>query len=236
MKRIAMLTLAATVGLASTAAAQSISRLPATPPAKDANAKRAWAKMDTMKISLDFEDAPFMEVFKFLRTTSGINMVVDGAVKAEGLLDDKRVNIEVTDIPLRSALKIVLDFSELVARWKHGVLLITTPDRAHGATVLRIYDVRDITFKLTDFPGPTMELNSGSGMDDMGGLSFGDDDEDDYVPSADEIVETVTSSIGDAADAPNTSMTLLGGILVVRQAPEIHRMILNVLAQLRSTR
>ncbi|MHC5018953.1 MAG: hypothetical protein ACYTGX_02340, partial [Planctomycetota bacterium] len=122
MKRFAILTLAAVLGASSAATAQSVTRLPADPPANDANAKRAWAKMDTMKVSLDFEDAPFMEVFKFLRTTSGINMVVDGSVKAEGLLDDKRINIEVTDIPMRSALKIVLDFSELVARWRHGVL------------------------------------------------------------------------------------------------------------------
>jgi hypothetical protein len=123
-----------------------------------------------------------------------------------------------------------------VARWRHGVLLITTPDRAHGATFIRIYDVRDITFKLTNFPGPTMELNSGSGMDDGGGLSFGDDDEEDAVPTTDEIVETISSSLGDATDAPNTSMTVLGGILVVRQSTEVHRMILDVLAQLRASR
>ncbi|MHC5021656.1 MAG: hypothetical protein ACYTGX_16415, partial [Planctomycetota bacterium] len=106
----------------------------------------------------------------------------------------------------------------------------------HGATFIRIYDVRDITFKLNNFPGPTMELNSGSGMDDGGGLSFGDDDEEDAVPTTDEIVETVKSSVGDAADAPNTSMTVLGGILVVRQSTEVHRMILDVLAQLRASR
>ncbi len=240
MKRFVIPTLATLLaGLvfaAAPAQAQSVTRLAVNPPSKDASAKRAWAKMDTMKISLDFEDAPFMDVFKFLRTTSGINMVLDGAVKAEGLLDEKRINIEVTDIPLRSALKIVLDFSELVARWKHGVLLITTPDRAQGTTFLRIYDVRDITFKLTNFPGPTMELNSGNGMDDGGGLSFGDDDEDEGVPSTEEIVETIGSSIGDHADAPNTSMTILGGILVVRQSAEVHRLILDVLAQLRSAR
>lgn len=238
MKRIAILTLGASMvlGLAGAASAQSVNRLPADPPANDPAAKAAWAKMDTQKISLDFEDAPFMEVFKFLRTTSGVNMVVDSALKAEGSLDEKRINIEVTDIPLRSALRIVLDFSELVARWKHGVLLITTPDRAHGVTVLRIYDVRDITFKLTSFPGPTMELSSGSGMDDGGGLSFGDEDGEDSVPSTDEIVETIKASLGEAADLPNTSLTVLGGILVVRQTPETHRQILDVLAQLRAAR
>ena len=237
MTRLAALAIAALFGAATLAPAQSsVVRLPKNPPAGNIKAQRVWAKMATLKISMDFDDAPVLEILKFLKQTSGINMVVDGALRNEGALDERRISLQVTDIPFRSALNIVLEFTELAARWRHGVLLITTPDKARGDTVLRIYDVRDITFKLTDFPGPKIELASGSGMDGDGGLSFGDEDEDSAPPTTDEIVETIRSAIGDATDVEGTSMTVLGGLMVVRQSIEVHRQILEVLHMLRASR
>lgn len=236
MTRLALLTLAALFGAAPLAAAQAtVVRVPDEAPSGDLKAQQVWAKLATQRVSLDFDDAPVLEVFKFLRQTSGVNLVVDQAVRADAGLDDKRVSLEVTEIPLRSALSLVLDFVELVVRWRHGVLLVTTPDRARGDASLQIYDVRDITYKLTNFPGPKIELASGSGAED-GGLSFGGDEGDDATPTTDEIVETVKSALGEAADAPGCSLAILGGLLVVRQSPEGHREILNVLAMLRSTR
>ena len=236
MTRSAVLAMGLCLGLATPAPAQDVVRLPKNPPANDVKAQRVWAKLATQKISLDFDDAPILDVFKFLKQTSGVNMVIDQALRAEGSLDDRRVSLEVTDIPLRSALNLVLDFSELAARWRHGVLFITTPGKARGDALLRIYDVRDITWKITSFPGPTLELASGSGMDDGGGLACGEDEGGDSTPTPDEIVETVRSALGEAADAEGTMMQLLGGIMVVRQSPEVHRQILEVLAMLRSSR
>lgn len=237
MTRLAFLTLAALLGAAPLAAAQAtVVRVPEQAPSGDVKAGAVWAKLATQRVSLDFDDAPALEVIKFLRQTSGVNLVVDQAARADSGLDDKRVSLEVTEIPLRSALTLVLDFVELVARWRHGVLLITTADRARGDATLQIYDVRDITHKLTNFPGPKIELASGSGADDGGGLMFGDDGGEDATPTTDEIVETVKAALGDAAEAPGCSMAILGGLLVVRQTAEGHREILSVLAMLRSTR
>jgi hypothetical protein len=230
------------LGLAATtmgtlpAMGQESSRLPDAPPANNVRARRAWAKLTTTKITLDFDDAPVLDVFKFLRQTSGVNLVLDGQLRNSGELDDKRVSLEVTDIPLRSALSLVLEFTELAATWKHGVLFITTPDRARGETVLRLYDVRDITWKMTNFPGPSMELASGSGMDDSG-LSFpGDDDDTSSVPTQDEIVDLITSMLSEAFEAPKTAITQLGGQLLVRQDARTHRQVREILGQLRAAR
>ena len=231
------LTLAALLGAAPLAVAQAtVVRVPEEPPSGDTRAQQVWAKLATQRVSLDFDDAPALEVFKFLRQTSGVNLVVDQAARTDSGLDDKRLSLEVTEIPLRSAMTLVLDFVELVVRWRHGVLLVTTADRARGDSTLQIYDVRDITYKLTNFAGPKIELASGSGADDGGGLMFGDDGGEDATPTTDEILETVKSALGEAADAPGCSIALLGGLLVVRQTAEGHREILNVLGMLRSTR
>jgi hypothetical protein len=237
MTRIALWTLAALLGAAPLARAQAtVVRVPEQAPTGDTKAQQVWAKLATQRVSLDFNDAPALEVFKFLRQTSGVNLVVDQTVRADAGLDEKRVSLEVSEIPLRSALALVLDFVDLVARWRHGVLLVTTPDRARGDTTLQIYDVRDITYKLTNFAGPKIELASGSGDSDGGGLMFGDEGDDAAPPTTDEIVETVKSALGESADAPGCSMAVLGGLLVARQTAEGHLEILKVLSMLRSTR
>ena len=231
---LATLTLGLTLATLPALAAE-MARLPDNAPAGNVKAQRVWARMATLKISLDFDDAPVLRVLDHLRQTSRINLVVDGQLRREGELDERRISLEVTDIPFRSALKIVLDFTDLAARWKHGVLLITSPDRAHGATELRLYDVRDITFKMAQFPGPTMELASGSGMDGEG-LIFDGEDGDDPTPSNEDIIEFLRDALGEVWDMPRTSLSLLGGQVLVRHTPEVHGQVAEVLALLRAAR
>ncbi|MHC5018952.1 MAG: hypothetical protein ACYTGX_02335 [Planctomycetota bacterium] len=228
------LALAGLLGLAPLANAGD--RVPVSAPDDSPQAKATWAKLDTQKISLDLSDAPVSEAFRFIRQTSGLNLVVDGAVKQERDLDEERVNLQVDDVPLRSALSLLCDFTGLVARWKHGVLLITTEARGHSTPLLRIYDVRDITFKITGMPGPTMELSSGTGMDDLGSDPFGNEEDENPPPTQDEIVELITGTLPEAFEIPGTSISQLGSVLVINQSREVHMEIQRVLAMLRASR
>ena len=235
MMRYALALVAAGL-LAVPAAAQEVVRVPAGPGDGASPAElAAFAKLDTMKISLDFEDTPMPAVLQFLRQTSGINLVVDPEVRRDGGLDERRISLQVSELPLRSALSLVLEFGNLAARWRHGVLFITTPEKARGEMVLRLYDVRDLTFKLTDFPGPSLALKSGTdGMSDP--LVFGEADEKNPPPTTDEIVETVKGMMADAWEAPGATCTVIGGMLLVRQTPEAHRDVMRLLTMLRATR
>jgi type II secretory pathway component GspD/PulD (secretin) len=201
---------------------------------EDQRVKQIKGQLATQRISIDFEDAPFKTVTDYIRQQSGINMVVDKEVLDELDSQDTRVNLQVDDIPLQSALNILLDFTSLTSTFKNGVLFITKAENAMGEGILEIHDIRDLTAKITSFPGETMELTSGSGMDDGGGLSFGDEEDEGSTPQPEELEELIKGSIApESWDNPGYSLTQMGGQMLVKHTPEVQAEIRNLLRDLR---
>ncbi|MCI0343056.1 MAG: hypothetical protein L0216_18250 [Planctomycetales bacterium] len=234
MNRILAVTVAAAGLVAGSAAAQEIVRVPERASTSDAREKQAHAKLDTMNVSLDFEDAPLKDVLKYLRQVSGLNIVLDPEVAQEA--NEQRVTLQVTDVSLRSAFSLVLEFVNLGMRWKNGVFLVAKGEKLKGEMILRLYDVRDLSMKIQDFPGPRIELKSSSDAAGDSGVIFADQESASPPPTTDEIVETIKTMTGGGAWEGGASVTVIGGLLLVKQTPEVHAEILKLIALLRATR
>jgi hypothetical protein len=221
--------------LAAPAATQEVDRIPATPGSDETDARAAWAKLDTTMLSVDFQDTPLTACVQFVRQVSGINVVIDRRVAEQRALDETRITLEVNDVSLRTVLAFMCEFADLAARWRHSVLMLTSPELARGAPVARLYDVRDLTFTMKDFPGPEIRLStSDSGA--AGPLSLMTDEGEDQTPTRDQVIDLIQQMLPGAWDLPGVSIGTFGGAILVRQHPEIHRQIEVIIALIRGAR
>ncbi|MBI3099841.1 MAG: STN domain-containing protein [Planctomycetes bacterium] len=206
--------------------------------ARDTRRQEIVAKLDSMKVSLDFEKTPLVEVIDFVRSLSDINFVIDKRVRDAHPDDPLEITLKVDNLSLRSALKLVLSMHDLTAKYKEGVLLVVPKDDASDEDlVTRLYDVRDLLMSLPDFPGPDIELKP---PDDSGNTGTTGLSEPPPTPpmEPDFIVEMIQKNTGGDSweKNPKCTATLNNGLLVVCQSPEIHKEILKLLSMLRSNR
>ena len=117
-------------------------------------------KLNTMRVSVDFNNQTLEEALSFLRDFSGLNIVVDAEVYKSQSEDQLKITLKVKDLLLKSVLKLMLSSRELTAMYKDGVVLIIPKGKIDKSVTLQLYDVRDLLVKLQDFAGPKVELVS----------------------------------------------------------------------------
>ncbi len=127
--------------------------LAAAPPGAGplATAERELQRRLSLPVRLDFENAPLREVLADLRTTCGINIVEDLPTLHEaGVSLDSPVTIKLDQVPLRSALNLILAQVKLTDIVNDGVLWITTKEVARGTLVTRTHPVADLLSEMDD--------------------------------------------------------------------------------------
>jgi hypothetical protein len=205
-------------------------------PVLDAGSRREQiaSKLKNLKISLDFTDAPLPEALDFIRSFSGIDFVIDTKVREKYPDDQLKVSLKVKDIPLESALRLLLSGKNLGAAYREGVLMIVLKEDLDKEVLLRIYDVRDLLLKIQDHPGPTIELKPPSQAGGITGATF-TLDEDKKVLTEEFIVDIIKKNCGTGTweQNPNTSITLNNGLLMVVQSKRVHAEILQMIGMLR---
>src|SRR5262245_1136133 len=108
-------------------------------------------KLET-KISIDLRRARVADALEMFRSATGLNFVaIDGA--------ETTVNLTVTDLSARSALRLLLAPADLGAVFENGAVVIRSRQSLAGAVVLKIYDVRALMAKIQDFPGARLDLD-----------------------------------------------------------------------------
>jgi len=86
-------------------------------------------------VTLNVTDAPLRQVLDDLRGMMDVNIFVDAAaLDAEEVSLDRRLSVKAENIPLRSALRMVLKEAHLTYRVKNEVVLITT-EQSHYAGI-----------------------------------------------------------------------------------------------------
>ncbi len=80
-------------------------------------------KLETTKIDIDFTDTQLEDIVDFLREYSGINIEMDGKLRADGTLA-KKITFQLHDVTLKTALKLLLDQYGLTSAYENHVLLI----------------------------------------------------------------------------------------------------------------
>lgn len=192
------------------------------------------------KVSFEFIDTPLREAVAFLQTLTKVNMILDPkAVEAKG---DVPINLKVANMSLQLALDWILKLADLDYVLRDSAIFISTRENLKGDVVLRIYDVRDLTENIPDFPSPELQLQVGptTAAAGAGGaapgiiLVGGEKAEEVTVGSLAEMIQQRVRP-GEWAAELGTSIEERGGKLVVMQRPEVHRLIDKLLESFRAS-
>ena len=110
---------------------------------------------------VSFDKTKLEDVLAYLRVATGWNYVVKRApiLKAGIDLDTVLVTLTLDDVSVSTVLEIALEPSGLVAAVVGNIVFVTTKADALGKPVLRLYAISHITFTLTDFHGPDINLH-----------------------------------------------------------------------------
>lgn len=101
------------------------------------------------KISLHFDNAPLMEVVKYISTTHNINVALDRAgLEEEGVTTNTPVTIDLDNIMVKSALKLMLEPLHLGYSVEDDVLKVTSHMRQQGKMVAAAYPVADLVVSM----------------------------------------------------------------------------------------
>ncbi|MFK5955225.1 MAG: hypothetical protein QM477_02135 [Planctomycetota bacterium] len=191
--------------------------------------------------SLIFEGETSLDtVVDQLRTFTSIPFVVTpdaiDAVDSEGI----EFNLNMThELSVMNALNIITDVAGegVTYTFRHGVVYITSTEKANANMILRLHDVRDLTAMIVDHAGPKIQeirLPDGE-YDDEDGPQFGGV-VGEAVPlmDPDNLVTLVQQGVSPASwENDGASIQALNGQLVVRTTPEIHQEIQDFLGGFR---
>ena len=183
------------------------------------------------KVSFEFIDTPLDEALQFLNSLTKANIILDPKVVTEGA-GKAPITLKVGDMDMETALKWILRLANLEFDLRNQAVYITTKANLASSVELEIYDVRDLTSDITDFPGPRIELGVVGGA---GGSPFNAPVAQPQLKAPD-LQALIAERLlpGDFQD-PSTSITESGGKLVVMQRPEVHEKIQAILRSFRET-
>ena len=201
MKTLMALMAAATVAWAGDGRADSIRRL------------------ETMKITVDFEDVKLPEAVDYLRDVTGLNLVLlPKAMEKDG---ESKIRLKVKDLSVKSVLKLLLSSRGLTAAYRDGALVILPREDLQDATVMRMFDVRALQVKLQDFNGPSMELTSP--LSKRSGIVIDIPSEPKVNLPDDFLVDMIRVNTGNGSwdSNPKAAISLNNGMLVVSQTPSV---------------
>ena len=131
--------------------------------------RRKWATVDLKKDSpneqriqralsepteVAFNDNPLEEALNYLKDLHGIEIWIDKeALSADGIATDQQVNLNLSGISLRSALRLLLEPLLLTYVIEDEVMKITTQVKADEKMSTRVYPVADLVVPIIQLGG-----------------------------------------------------------------------------------
>jgi type II secretory pathway component GspD/PulD (secretin) len=191
-------------------------------------------KLESTKISLDFRDTSLDEVMDFLHEVTGINFVMSKNVLEKVRGGEIKINIQLNEITLKTALRLMLDLQDLTLVYQKGVLIVETKED-HGAQVkMRMYDVKDLLMKINDFPGPQLELSSGE-EGDSPTTGFIPEETERPFDDPESLVQIIRNATGGDAtwSKDNASIAISSGLLIVVQSDDVQKEVAQLITSLR---
>lgn len=204
--------------------------------------KREVRKMLERKVTFEFVDTPLQEAIQFLQTLTRTTIILDPMALEDSAAASTPITLRVTDMSLGLALRWILRLADLDYTLKDEAVFISTPQRLAGEVELKIYDVRDLTYTITQFPGPELVLAEADQAGYGGGAGMGGPID---LAGEEAIVGMEAGSLADLirervrptewAAELGTSIEEREGKLVVMQKPEVHRLITQLLKTFRES-
>jgi TolA-binding protein len=164
---------------------------------------------------MEFTDESFANIIEYLKDYHKIQIQFDQkALEEVGFTTDKQVTINLKDVSLRSALKLLLRAEGLTYMIRDDVLLITTPDEAANKLTTMLYPVADLVVPPGEAPNP---------------------ENADFDSLIDLVTSTIQPTTWDAVGGPGCIAPFQNNLtLVVSQTEEVHEELAKVLTTLRS--
>jgi type II secretory pathway component GspD/PulD (secretin) len=189
------------------------------------------------KVTFEFVETPLAEALRFLSDLTKVNIILDPKVVGEGA-DKVPITLKVTDMDLEQALRWVLRLAELEYDFRNQAVFITRKANLTSNIELQIYDIRDLTTAITDFPGPRIEAGVGNQASGTGGVGVSFTEPAAAAPGlqAADLVALIKDKLLSAEFGdPGTSIEDHEGKLVVMQRPEVQEKIRQLLKSFRET-
>jgi hypothetical protein len=115
-------------------------RLPQFDLAPRSQAERKIEEQLDRSTQFEFTDEPLSDAIAFIERLHGIQILLDRkALEDVNIAADTTINVQVTDVSLKSALRHMLNDIGLTYTIRDEVLLITTPEVAHHTLETRVY-------------------------------------------------------------------------------------------------
>ena len=196
--------------------------------------------------TFDFEDIDLEIVIQYIRTNSGVNIHVKwDALNAAGIATDTEVTVQLIDVTVEKALRVILEdvagVNPLGFYVDEGVITISTQSDLDRNMTTLVYDIRDMILRVPDFIGPRLDLNVATAGGQGTGISqiFEEEREDEEDLSRQDIIDSLIDKIRQVV--PDSSwiegtIDEYRGQLIVKQTRENHLKILDLLNQLREAR
>ena len=187
-------------------------------------------RLETMKITVDFEDMKLPEAVDYLRDVTGLNLVVlPRAMEKDG---ESKLRLKVKDLSVKSVLKLLLASRGLTATYRDGAIVIVPKEDLQDSTTMRMFDVRALQVKIQDFDGPVMELTSPQSK--KSGITVAIPTDPKVTLPDDFLIDMIRVNTGSGSwdSNPKAAINLNNGMLVVSQTPSVLREIDALLGKL----
>jgi type II secretory pathway component GspD/PulD (secretin)/Flp pilus assembly protein TadD len=183
------------------------------------------------RVTFEFVDQTLEDAINFLNSLTKVNIIIDPRIAADGA-NKTPITLRVSEMELDLALKWILKLADLDYDLRNQAVFITKKANLTANVELEIYDVRDLTTQITDFPGPRIDLGTTQGtiVDPFASQPVV------AQLKAPDLVTLIHDRLLPAEFAdPATSIAENNGQLVVMQRPEIHDKIRQLLRSVRET-
>jgi len=180
-------------------------------------------------IRIDFVDLPFEDAIDFLRDGQKIPIWLDKATLTdEGVALDQPITLKLAGVTLRSVLKLLLEPLQLTYVIEDDVMKITTTGCTAAKLITRVYPVHDLYFERTPIAEEGNPERDGPRRTPVASRP-GD------LETA--ITKSINPESWETRNGPG-SLTYVreAGSFVIRQTPQAHAEILQLLRDLREAR
>jgi len=190
------------------------------------------------KGDFNFTEARLEDVVEYIRSVYDVNIVIDqDALWLRG--EEILVTLPLKDVPLKTALKFMLEPKDLKYTVRDGIIFISTPERIEEDVIMYTYDVRDLVATIPDFGeaaggAETTGTTGTTGTTRGGGTEGGAAEGEEEIGLQDLIQENVAPFSWE--EDPRVSIAYRQGQLIVRQTREVHEEIRSLLSNLRAAR
>ncbi len=117
-------------------------------------------RLQLQKVTIHFDDTPFMDCLDFIRDITGLNIVCSPTVRQIIEDGDIKISLRLRDIRLKNALALMLECSdEITYGVKYDVLYIGTREDWSHAKYLFIYSIHEIIYRPPNFKAPDIGLS-----------------------------------------------------------------------------